>query len=225
MTLSTITLSKAEEDYLKSIFRLQQETGQVNTNAVAQDLKTKPASVTDMLKKLKAKKLLNYEPYQEFKLSAEGKKTALGIVRRHRLWEYFLVEKLGMGWDEVHDIAEHLEHVSNQRLIEKLDAYLGYPETDPHGDPIPDAQGRMKVQPRISLDDLPPNTGATVCSVGNQSSGMLEMLSHLNIRIGTRLEVKRRFEFDGSTEIKIRNKPLFVISRVMAQNLFVTYDQ
>src|ERR1700744_5195432 len=121
----TLSLSKAEEDYLKSIFRRQQETGQVNTNAVAQDLKTKPASVTDMLKKLKAKKLLHYEPYQEFKLSAEGKKTALGIVRRHRLWEYFLVEKLGLGWDEVHDIAELLEHVSDQQLIERLYGFPG----------------------------------------------------------------------------------------------------
>jgi DtxR family Mn-dependent transcriptional regulator len=218
-------LSKAEEDYIKSIFRLQQESGQVNTSAVAQDLRTKPASVTDMLKKLKLKKLLHYEPYHEFKLSAEGRKTALGIVRRHRLWEYFLVEKLGMGWDEVHDIAEHLEHVSDQRLIEKLDAYLGFPETDPHGDPIPDAQGRMKVQPSIGMDLLPLNTPAAVCSVGNQSSEMLEMLEHLHIRLGTRLEVKRRFEFDGSIEVKIRNKPLFVISRMVAQNLFVVYDQ
>jgi DtxR family transcriptional regulator, Mn-dependent transcriptional regulator len=218
-------LSKAEEDYIKSIFRLQQESGQANTSAVAQDLRTKPASVTDMLKKLKLKKLLHYEPYQDFKLSAEGRKTALGIVRRHRLWEYFLVEKLGMGWDEVHDIAEHLEHVSDQRLIEKLDAYLGFPETDPHGDPIPDAQGRMKVQPSISLDLLPLHMAAALCSVGNQSSEMLEMLEHLHIRLGTRLEVKRRFEFDGSVEVKIRNKPLFVISRMVAQNLFVVYDQ
>lgn len=218
-------LSKAEEDYIKSIFRLQQESGQVNTSAVAQDLRTKPASVTDMLKKLKLKKLLHYEPYQEFKLSAEGRKTALGIVRRHRLWEYFLVEKLGMGWDEVHDIAEHLEHVSDQRLIEKLDAYLGFPETDPHGDPIPDAQGRMKVQPSISVDLLPLHMPAALCSVGNQSSEMLEMLEHLHIRLGTRLEVKRRFDFDGSVEVKIRNKPLFVISRMVAQNLFVVYDQ
>jgi DtxR family transcriptional regulator, Mn-dependent transcriptional regulator len=217
-------LSKAEEDYIKSIFRLQQASGQVGTNAVAQDLRTKPASVTDMLKKLKAKKLLHYEPYQEFKLSAEGRKTALGIVRRHRLWEYFLVEKLGLGWEEVHDIAEHLEHVSDQRLIEKLDAYLGFPETDPHGDPIPDAQGRMKIQPRISLALLPLQTPAEVCSVGNQTPPMLEMLEHLRIRIGTRLEIKRRFDFDGSVELKIRNIPPFVISRTMAQNLFVVYD-
>jgi DtxR family Mn-dependent transcriptional regulator len=217
-------LSKSEEDYIKSIFRLQQESGQANTNAVAQDLKTKPASVTDMLKKLKQKKLLHYEPYQEFKLSAEGRKTALGIVRRHRLWEYFLVAKLGMGWDEVHEIAEHLEHISNQKLIEKLDEFLGFPETDPHGDPIPDASGRMKQLPRISLTALPLNTPAEVCSVGNQSSEMLEMLEHLRIRLGTRLEVKRHFDFDGSLEIKIRNIPPFVISQTMAQNLFVAND-
>ena len=217
-------LSKAEEDYIKAIYRLQQENGQVATNAVAQELSTKPASVTDMLKRLKGKKLLHYEPYQEFKLSPEGRKAALGIVRRHRLWEFFLVEKLRLGWDEVHDIAEQLEHVSHQRLIEKLDEFLGFPDTDPHGDPIPDASGRMKVFPRISLALLPLNTPAEVCSVGNQSSEMLELLQHMRIRIGTRLEVKRRFDFDGSAEIKIRNIPLFVISNTMAQNLFVTHD-
>jgi len=219
-----MNLSKAEEDYIKAIYRLQQQSGQVNTNAVAQELHTKPASVTDMLKKLKQKKLLHYEPYQEFKLSAEGKKMALGIVRRHRLWEFFLVDKLRLGWDEVHDIAELLEHIGNQRLIDKLDEYLGFPETDPHGDPIPDVNGRMKVLPRISLSLLPLNTTAEVCSVGNQSTEMLELLQHLHIRIGTRLEVKRRFDFDGSAEIKIRNLPLFTISNTTAQNLFVTHD-
>ena len=219
-----MNLSKAEEDYIKAIYRLQQQSGQVNTNAVAQELHTKPASVTDMLKKLKLKKLLHYEPYQEFKLSAEGKKMALGIVRRHRLWEFFLVDKLRLGWDEVHDIAELLEHIGNQRLIDKLDEYLGFPETDPHGDPIPDVNGRMKVLPRISLSLLPLNTTAEVCSVGNQSTEMLELLQHLHIRIGTRLEVKRRFDFDGSAEIKIRNLPLFTISNTTAQNLFVTHD-
>jgi DtxR family Mn-dependent transcriptional regulator len=217
-------LSKAEEDYIKAIFRLQQDNGQVGTNAVAQELKTKPASVTDMLKKLKLKRLLHYEPYQEFKLSLEGKKVALGVVRRHRLWEYFLVEKLRLGWDEVHDIAEQLEHVTSQRLIDKLDEYLGFPDTDPHGDPIPDANGKMKVLPKVSLAQLPLHTSAEVCSVGSQSSELLEMLKHLHIKIGTRLEVKRRFDFDGSLEIKIRNIPLFVISHMMAQNLFVTHE-
>jgi DtxR family transcriptional regulator, Mn-dependent transcriptional regulator len=216
-------LSKAEEDYVKAIFRLQQDSGQVGTNAVAQELKTKPASVTDMLKKLKQKRLLHYEPYQEFKLSQEGKKAALSIVRRHRLWEYFLVEKLHLGWDEVHDMAEQLEHVTSQRLIDKLDEYLGYPDTDPHGDPIPDANGKMKVSPRISLADLPLHTPAEVCSVGSQTTELLEMLRHLHIKIGTRLEIKRRFDFDGSLEIKIRNIPLFVVSQMMAQNLFVTH--
>lgn len=219
-----MNLSKAEEDYIKAIYRLQQQSGQVNTNAVAQELNTKPASVTDMLKKLKQKKLLHYEPYQEFKLSAEGRKIALGIVRRHRLWEFFLVEKLRLGWDEVHDIAELLEHIASPRLIDKLDEFLGFPETDPHGDPIPDVNGKMKVLPRISLSLLPLNTAAEVCSVGNQSTEMLELLQHLHIRIGTRLEVKRRFDFDGSAEIKIRNLPLFTISHTTALNLFVTHD-
>ena len=217
-------LSTAEENYVKAIYHIQQAKGHVSTNAVAHQLKTKPASVTDMLKRLKVKKILQYEPYQDFRLNNEGKRIALNVIRRHRLWEYFLVKKLGMRWDEVHAIAELLEHVSDARLIDRLDAFLEFPDTDPHGDPIPDVHGRMKVRPKVSVAALPLHTQAEVCGVGNQSTDMLELLDRLHIRIGTRLEVRRRFEFDGSLELKIRNNPLFVISHAVAQNLFVSHE-
>ena len=133
----------SEENYIKTIFHLQKEASQVSTTELAGALQTKPASITDMMKKLKQKKLINYKPYYGFRLSAEGKRVALGIIRRHRLWEFFLAEKLDFKWDEVHDIAEQLEHVSSKKLTDKLDAFLGYPKFDPHGDPIPDQFGNM----------------------------------------------------------------------------------
>ena len=213
--------SQAEENYIKNIYHLQQSTGFVTTNELSAALNTKPASVTDMLKKLKLKKLLNYEPYKEFQLNAVGKKVALGIVRKHRLWEYFLVEKLKFGWDEVHAVAEELEHISSKKLIEQLDSFLNYPRFDPHGDPIPDSNGKMSVQQQLLLTELPLNRFSEVTSVGSQSSELLELLKHKNISIGTRLEVKRKFSFDQSTELELENKVRVNISEQLASVLFV----
>src|SRR6186997_855914 len=165
-----LNYSTSEENYIKAIFNLQQQDGMVTTNELANELKTKPASVTDMMKKLKVKKLLNYQPYQGFRLTNDGNKVALGIIRRHRLWEYFLAEKLKFSWDEVHEVAEDLEHVSNKKLIDKLDEFLGFPRVDPHGDPIPDANGKIEMSKKICLTDLTINTAATVSSVSDQSS-------------------------------------------------------
>jgi DtxR family Mn-dependent transcriptional regulator len=218
-----LNYSTSEENYIKAIFHLQESQETVSTNALAQELLTRPASVTDMMKKLKTKKLIHYRPYQGFRLNNEGKKVALGIIRRHRLWEYFLSEKLKFEWDEVHEVAEELEHVSSKKLIDKLDEYLGYPRFDPHGDPIPDMHGKMEDVERVSLADLPLNTHAEVCHVGNQSSEMLEVLRHKNIAIGTKLEAKRKFEFDNSVEIKIRQLGTVTISEQLAKNIFVKY--
>lgn len=149
-----------EENYIKAIYHLQQETGNVSTNELAAELSTKPASITDMLKKLTVKKLLRYERYKGVRLSNEGEKLALAIVRKHRLWEYFLVNTLEFGWDEVHEVAEELEHISSKKLVEQLDLFLGYPKFDPHGDPIPDSQGRMVMQQQINLIDLAPDIPA-----------------------------------------------------------------
>src|SRR5687767_4763554 len=160
-----VKYSSSTENYLKAIFHLQKADGVVTTNDVANELQTRPASVTDMLKKLKAQKLLLYEKYQGFKLSNEGRKVALQIIRKHRLWEFFLVEKLNFGWDEVHEIAEELEHISSKKLIDRLDEYLGFPKSDPHGDPIPDSSGTFTLPKQVDLLNLPLNKVAEVSSI------------------------------------------------------------
>ena len=216
-----MNFSVSEENYIKSIYHLQQQGGIVSTNELAAELQTKAASVTDMLKKLKTKNLLHYERYQGFTLSDDGTRVALGIVRKHRLWEYFLVHELKFGWDEVHVIAEELEHISSPALIEKLDSYLSYPKFDPHGDPIPDINGKMEMRKQVNLIDLPLNCEAEVSAVGSQSTELLELLRHKNIGIATVLKVVRKFTFDNSLEIKIKDFPPFSISQQLAQTLFL----
>jgi len=215
--------SQSEENYLKTIFHLQVGTEAVTTNALAEKLQTRPASVTDMMKKLNAKKLLHYKPYYGFYLSTEGKKIALNVIRRHRLWEYFLAEKLKFSWNEVHEVAEELEHVSSKKLIDKLDEYLDFPQFDPHGDPIPDSKGKIRSYDEVTLAALPLNQPAEVRRVANQSEEMLELLQHKNIGIGTRLEVKKHFDFDHSIELKIKTSTI-TISEQLAKNIFVTYE-
>lgn len=217
--------SSSKENYLKAIFHLQKSDGVVTTNDVANELQTRPASVTDMLKKLKAQKLVNYERYKGFKLSQEGRKVALQIIRKHRLWEYFLVEKLEFGWDEVHEIAEELEHISSKKLIDKLDEFLGFPKTDPHGDPIPDSQGKFTLVKQVDLLHLPAGKSGEVSGIGDQSPEMLELLKHKQISLGTRIEVKKIFAFDNSLEIKVRNQNVVTVSEHVAKNVFVKYDE
>lgn len=216
-----MNFSIAEENYIKAIWRLQKDQRNVTTNELSDELQTKPASVTDMLKRLTEKKLLNYQPYYGVKLTADGKKLALSIIRRHRLWEFFLVNKLQFNWDEVHVIAEELEHVGSQELIDRLDQFLGYPKVDPHGDPIPDKTGKVLQLKQTRLSEWPLNETATVSGVDNQSAEMLELLRHNKISIGSKLELKRKFDFDGSVEIKMGRQTAFTISKQVAQNLFV----
>jgi len=216
-----LNYTTSEENYIKAIYHLQKVDGMVTTNELAAELQTKPASITDMMKKLKVKKLLNYQPYQGFRLTADGTKVALGIIRRHRLWEFFLAEKLKFTWDEVHEVAEDLEHVSNKKLIDKLDEYLGFPRIDPHGDPIPDANGKIEISKKICITELAVNTISTVASVSDHSSEILELLEHKKIAIGTKVEVKKKFEFDNSLEIKINRRPVITISEQLAKNIFV----
>ena len=217
----TPNLTQAEENYIKNIYHLQQASGSVTTNDLAAILQTKPASVTDMLKKLKTKKLLQYEPYKEFCLTLYGRKTALMIIRKHRLWEYFLVHTLRFEWDEVHEVAEQLEHVESKKLVEKLDAFLDFPRFDPHGDPIPDSNGKMSIQHEVNLINLPFNKQAEVTSVRSQSTELLELLKHKNINIGTKLEVKKKIDFDNSIEVKMKNLSPVTISEQLAKALFV----
>jgi len=217
--------SASQENYLKAIFHLQTQDGVVSTNELADELQTRAASVTDMLKKLKDQKLLIYEKYKGFKLSSDGRKVAIQIIRKHRLWEYFLVEKLKFGWDEVHEIAEELEHISSKKLIDRLDEYLDFPKADPHGDPIPDSNGKFERVKQVSLLEFPMNQWTEISGVTNQSSEILELLRHKNLAIGTQLEVKKKFSFDNSLEIRIKNQPPVTISMEVAKNIFVKYVQ
>ncbi|HMH33917.1 MAG TPA: metal-dependent transcriptional regulator [Puia sp.] len=213
--------SASKENYLKAIYHLQHESGMVSTNAVAAALQTRAASVTDMLKKLKLQKLVIYEKYKGFKLTAEGKKVAIRIIRKHRLWEYFLVEKLQFGWDEVHEVAEELEHISSKKLIDRLDSFLDFPQTDPHGDPIPDSQGKFNTTRQQSLLEIPLNKPALVSGIAGQTNEMLELLQHKHIGIGTRIEIRKKFPFDNSIELKIPNKPIITLSEQVARNILV----
>ncbi len=213
-------LTTSEENYIKVIYHLQQKDDNVTTNEVADVMNTKAASVTDMLKKLKQKKILNYEKYQGFRLSKLGEKIALTIIRKHRLWEFFLVNKLHFEWDEVHEVAEELEHISSKKLIDRLDIFLGSPKFDPHGDPIPDSSGKIPIQEKVNLCDLEINKAAEISGVGSQSKELLELLKHKKITIGTKLVVKKKFSFDNSIEVKIDKEPAFNISQQLAQSLF-----
>ncbi len=215
-----MTYTATEENYIKAIYHLQHKHEKAGTNQLSEAMNTRPASATDMLKKLEGKKLVHYQKYQGFMLTEQGNRAALNIVRKHRLWEYFLVEKLGFHWDEVHVLAEQLEHISSDELTTRLDNYLGNPAFDPHGDPIPDERGKMKLIKQDNLCNLPLKKIMTVSSVKNQSREMLDLLDQYKIGIGTRLKITRRFAFDGSVELKIDKQPATIISHMVAQNVF-----
>ena len=214
-------VSSSKENYLKAIYHLQEGEGMVNTNDLARELNTRPASVTDMLKKLKEQKLLIYEKYQGFKLSNDGKKMAIQIIRKHRLWEFFLVEKLNFGWEEVHELAEELEHIHSKKLIDRLDEFLGFPQSDPHGDPIPDSNGKFSIRKDINLLDLELNREGIVSNISDQSAEMLELLTHKEIALGSRIEISKRFSFDNSLEVKLKNQPPITLSETVAKNIYV----
>jgi DtxR family Mn-dependent transcriptional regulator len=211
----------SEENYLKTIYHLTNlSDSEVSTNAIAEMMETKASSVTDMLKKLAEKNLVNYKKYQGVSLSDKGKLTAKMIVRKHRLWEVFLVDKLNFAWDEVHDIAEQLEHIKSEQLINKLDDFLGNPTEDPHGDPIPDAQGRMAKTDKQLLSDLAVNQTAICVGVKDSSADFLKYLDKQEIALGSKIEIISKETFDLSTKIVVNDKEL-TISNKIASNLFV----
>lgn len=216
-------LSYTEENYLKAIYRLSEGGGRsVLTNEIAEVMNTKAASVTDMVKKLSTKELISYEPYYGVKITKQGKLGALMVIRKHRLWETFLVEKLQFNWDEVHEIAEQLEHIQSTLLIEKLDEFLGYPTADPHGHPIPDKNGKMQSVRQIPLSDAVVSKKSTVRSVTDGSPSFLQYLSKIGVYIGATISILEKIDFDGSLEILIDNKRKVFISRDAAKNLLVT---
>ena len=216
-----MTYTSTEENYIKAIYHLEHAHGKVSTNLLSEEMNTRPATVTDMLKKLEHKKLLHYQKYKGFSLTDQGTKTALTVVRKHRLWEFFLVNKLGFEWDEVHSMAEELEHISSDKLTSRLDDFLGNPAFDPHGDPIPDHKGKIRTIKQQCLADATVRKIVTVSSVKNQSSEMLELLRHFRIGIGTKIKIVKKFEFDGSIEVKIEKGSPTIISKQVAQNVFI----
>jgi DtxR family Mn-dependent transcriptional regulator len=216
-------LSFTEENYLKAIYRLSDGGAKaVTTNEIAEKMSTKAASVTDMVKKLSGKDLISYEPYYGANVTKHGKTQALIIIRKHRLWETFLVNKLHFNWDEVHDVAEQLEHIQSPLLIEKLDEFLGFPTADPHGHPIPDKHGKIQNVRQVPLAESISGKKVIVRSVTDGSSAYLQYLSKIGIYIGATVMILEKIEFDGSLEILIDNKRKVFISRDAAINLLVT---
>lgn len=209
-----------EENYLKAIYHISLQSESVSTNQIAAALNTKAASVTDMLKKLADKGLINYARYQGVSLTPEGEKVAIHIIRKHRLWEYFLVEKLNFKWDEVHDMAEELEHISSKELIDRLDGFMGYPKFDPHGDPIPDINGQFKVHELKPVSGLLVNDSGIISGVREHSAAFLQYLEKMQLTIGKKIKVAEIAGYDHSVVLDIQDKKVH-ISREVANNLLI----
>jgi DtxR family Mn-dependent transcriptional regulator len=215
-------LSYTEENYLKAIYHLSGGgVKAVTTNDIAEAMNTKAASVTDMVKKLNAKSLLTHEPYYGVTLTEKGRASALSVVRKHRLWETFLVQKLNFSWDEVHEIAEQLEHIQSTVLIERLDTFLGYPKLDPHGDPIPDSKGRFKAGKQVSLDQVQPGYEGTIAAVKDSDSNLLKFLAKVGAQPGSAIRVISKEHFDDSMEIEVNHAKRVFVSRDVSQNILV----
>ncbi len=211
----------SEENYLKAIYHLEfiSDKG-ISTNSIAKKLDTKASSVTDMIKKLSDKEVIVYKKYQGVKLTDFGKKTAANIVRKHRLWEVFLVEKLNFSWDEVHDVAEQLEHIKSPKLIDQIDAFLGFPTHDPHGDPIPDKEGNLKTIEKSLLSTLLKNETGICVGVNDSSSEFLKFLDKKGITLGKKITVLEKEDFDDSLSIEIDGQKLSISNKI-ANNLYI----
>jgi DtxR family Mn-dependent transcriptional regulator len=214
-------MTHSEENYLKTIYHLTATSdAEVSTNAIAEKTETKASSVTDMLKKLAEKDLVNYKKYQGVSLTEKGKLTAKMIVRKHRLWESFLVEKLNFSWDEVHDVAEQLEHIKSEKLINKLDEFLNFPTEDPHGDPIPNAAGQIVNIKKQLLSEFEKNQIGICVGVKDTSSDFLKYLDKQEIALGSAIEIIEKEVFDASFTIRVGNKEL-TISNKIASNIYI----
>ena len=212
-----------EEDYLKAIYRIFESSGEtVSTNAIAENLQINAASVTDMFKKLGQQKLVVYEKSKGVKPTEKGKKVALQIIRKHRLWETFMVEKLNLSWDEVHEIAEQLEHVHSELLIERLDQLLNFPKFDPHGDPIPDKSGKLPALKSILLSDAKPGCSYKITAVGKNSVTFLKYLNKIGLNLGGVIKVQEIEEYDGSMKVQVMATDAeLMLSKEATSNLFV----
>lgn len=214
--------SHTEENYLKAIYKLSaQDDDNVSTNAIAEVLQTKAASVTDMIKKLSDKKLLRYEKYKGVMLTDKGRRVAVDTVRKHRLWECFLYDKLKFGWDEVHEIAEQLEHIQSDALIDKLDEFLDFPSHDPHGDPIPSKSGVVKKSNFVLLCDAQMEQPMVMSGVADHSPVFLQHLNKIAMILGTEFKITDKNEYDGSVEVTIKGGKVLHLSKDVAKNILV----
>ena len=216
--------SFTEENYLKHIYKLSKKSDKgVSTNALAERLETKASSVTDMIKKLATKKLVDYKKYQGVTLTKKGQKIAIDIIRKHRLWEVFLLEHLGFSGEQVHEVAEELEHINSTELVERLDKFLGYPKYDPHGGPIPDSEGVFPEPKRVKLDELEIGRKTKVMGITEHSDTFLAHIKKIGLDLGTEFHLKERFDFDRSVEIDLNGKTI-QLSHDVAKNIFVSYN-
>lgn len=226
-----MTHSYTEENYLKAIYKLLEQAqneasghaaqAEITTNAIAAKMQTKAASVTDMLKKLAEKKLIHYRKYQGVTLTESGRKVAVHIIRKHRLWEVFLVKKLAFRWDEVHDMAEQLEHIKSDILIERLDDFLDNPRVDPHGDPIPDRQGRFPATATQLLSNLKKNQSGIMTGVADHAPAFLRYLDKSGIALGAELKVQEVLDYDSSMHLLVNKKKTIYISHEVAKNILL----
>ncbi|WP_242919448.1 metal-dependent transcriptional regulator [Pontibacter liquoris] len=215
--------SFTEENYIKAIYKLSGGGEQgVSTNALADALATKAASVTDMLRRLSAKNLVHYIKYRGVTLTEAGEAVALQIIRKHRLWEVFLVEKLHFSWDEVHEVAEELEHVRSELLIQRMDAFLGHPKYDPHGDPIPSEDGKMKPKKQKLLADMEVAEAGVVVGVNDSQPLFLQHLDRMGISLGSRIEVADRIPYDNSLEIRLEGSKTLHLSYEITKNIYLS---
>lgn len=213
-------LSKSEEDYLKALFTISYKGERSGTNSLADALNISPASVNNMLKKLKIKDLVDYRKYSPVNLTEKGRSIALGLIRKHRLWETFLYEKLKFTWDEVHEVAEQMEHIRSTKLTERLAEFLGNPKFDPHGDPIPDSSGNIAKPYSKTLADLENGDTCKVVAVNDESEEFLRHASKLGIELDIEINIVEKLDFDGSMEIEYSGKNE-VISKKFSENVFV----
>lgn len=219
-------LTHTEENYLKAIFNsIDKNQGPVRTNEIAAALNTKASSVTDMLKKLAEKRLIKYEKYKPIDLSSKGRSLATHLIRKHRLWETFLVEKLKFNWSEVHKIAEQLEHIHSPDLVQKLDNYLGNPLYDPHGDPIPNDQGEFPQRNQVLLSSLSAGEQGRLCSVVEDDQSFLEILDSMDMKIGAKLHVESLISFDDTMQVLINQCESRVLSKKICNNIYVVKNQ
>lgn len=217
------SISFTEENYLKTIYSLsKQEKGKIANLSIAEMLHINPATVTEMLKRLNEKHFIDYNRIDGASLTSKGELLALKVIRKHRLWETFLVNKLSFSWDEVHEIAEQLEHIHSDKLIRQLDKFLGFPKFDPHGDPIPDKNGSLPLSKAFPLSEVETPGNFKLIGVANHTPAFLQYLDKMNITINDQIEIREIQEFDHSMTVKINNRPQVMFSHEIAKNLLVS---